>query len=271
MSEYQPFQFNIGDYRCAAIHDGGHAGNADFLFRNAPEEELEQALQSHGLTADKLPSSWSCLYVDTGDQKLLLDTGMGSRDGFPEGKLIETLPGLGVQPEQIDMVLLSHGHPDHIGGCTGAGGQRLYPNARFLMAQDEWDFWTTESNLSGMMDIFGRFARKNLPPLKEKLAFVLDGQEILPGITIVMAPGHTPGHYGLRITNQDEVFYFLVDAFLHPNSNRTPWLDRRGRSQSPTSHRHPQPPVRKTCRRTSACSLLPFRFPFPGQGHQRSA
>ena len=216
MSEFQPFKFNIGRYQCAVIRDGGHMGKAGFVFANAPEGELNQALQDHHLEPDKITSSWNCLFVDTGDKKLLVDTGFGPRDGLPEGKLIETLREIGVHPDQIDLLFLSHGHPDHIGGCTDADGRLLYPNARFLMAQAEWDFWTTESNLSDMMDIFGRFARKNLPPLKEKLDFVDDGMEILPGISILMAPGHTPGHFGLHIANEDEAFYFLADAFLHP-------------------------------------------------------
>ena len=123
---------------------------------------------------------------------------------------------MGVHTHQIDLLLLSHGHPDHIGGCTNADGRLLYPNARFMMAQREWDFWTAEENLSELGDIFGRFARKNLPPLRERLEFVDDEMEILPGITIVMAPGHTPGHLGLKITSEDNTFYYLADAFLHP-------------------------------------------------------
>jgi glyoxylase-like metal-dependent hydrolase (beta-lactamase superfamily II) len=70
--------------------------------------------------------------------------------------------------------------------------------------------------VSGMADIYGRFARKNLPPLREKLAFVDDGLEILPDMSIVMAPGHTPGHFGQRIALGTEIIYIMVDNFLHP-------------------------------------------------------
>ncbi len=216
MDDYQPFKFTAGGYQCAVMNDGGYVGNAGFFFTNAPAEELDQALQDHGLTPDNLPTSWNCLYIDTGDTKLLFDTGWGPREGLPEGKLIESLREMGVMPEQIDLVLLSHAHPDHIGGCTDAAGRLLYPHARFMIAQAEWDFWTNERNLAGQMEHFSHFARKNLPPLKGRLRFIDDEREILPGISIVSAPGHTPGHFVLRIDQKDKAFYIMADTILHP-------------------------------------------------------
>jgi hypothetical protein len=103
MSEFQPFKFNIGRYRCTVIHDGGHMGKASFVFANAPEGELNQTLQEYHLEPDKIPSSWNCLFIDTGDKKLLVDTGYGPRDGLPEGKLIETLREIGVHPSRISL------------------------------------------------------------------------------------------------------------------------------------------------------------------------
>lgn len=216
MSEYHPFKFNIGRTQCTVIHDGAYMGKAaGFIFADVPKEELVLALQQNQIDLDKMRSAWNCLLIDTGDKKLLVDTGYGPRDGLPEGKLAVSLRELGVLPEEIDLVLLSHGHPDHIGGCTDADSRLIYPNARFMMAEVEWDFWTTESNLSELGGNFGRFARKNLPPLKDKLDFVAHEIEILPGVTIVMIPGHTPGHLGLKINDDGDSFFYLADAFLH--------------------------------------------------------
>lgn len=69
------YHFELGGYKCIAIRDGGHMGSADFIFCNAPEQGVTQALQHHNLIADQLGSSWTCLLVDTGEKTLLIDTG----------------------------------------------------------------------------------------------------------------------------------------------------------------------------------------------------
>jgi len=211
-TETKPYRFNVGQFQCTVIRDGGHMGTAGFLFANAPTEELNQVLKDYRLDAERIPSSWNCLLINTDSKKILLDTGIGSMNGH----LIESLHSQGVHEDQIDMVILSHGHPDHIGGCTDADGQLQFPNARYVISQAEWDFWTAENNLTKLDDIFGEFARKNLPPLRERLDLVGDEGDILPGITIVPTPGHTPGHIGLELSSEGDHFFFLADAVLHP-------------------------------------------------------
>ena len=126
-----PRHFNLGNFRCIAIRDGGHLGSADFLFCNAPEQGVVQALRRHSLEADQLKSSWTCLLVDTGEKTLLIDTGIGS--GRSEGgQLVSQLAQEGYPAENIDLVFLTHGHPDHIGGCTDDKGKLVFDNARFL-------------------------------------------------------------------------------------------------------------------------------------------
>jgi glyoxylase-like metal-dependent hydrolase (beta-lactamase superfamily II) len=109
-------------------------GEADFLFCNGPKEEVAQALQKHALEADQLKSSWTCLLVDTGEKTLLVDTGIGS--GVPDGgTLVSQLAELGFPADKIDMVFLTHGHPDHIGGCTDENGKLVFDQARYLMGK----------------------------------------------------------------------------------------------------------------------------------------
>jgi glyoxylase-like metal-dependent hydrolase (beta-lactamase superfamily II) len=221
MTNAQSYHFNVGKFQCVVIRDGGFEGSANFLFTNAQSEELIQILQKHHLEREQIPSSWNCLFIDTGDKKILIDTGFGS----PDGRLFENLQELGILVDQIDLVILSHGHPDHIGGCTDSTGQLMFPNARFVLAQDEWDFWTTEENLTKLADIYGRFARKNLPPLEDRVDLVVKREEIYPGITIIMAPGHTPGHSGLEIVSEGDKLFYLADAALHPiHIERPDWV-----------------------------------------------
>lgn len=209
-----PWHFTIGNFKCIAIRDGGHMGSADFLFSNAPQQEVAQALQKYSLETDQLKSSWTCLLVDTGGKVLLIDTGIGS--GVPiGGQLVSQLAQEGYPPENVDFVFLTHGHGDHIGGCTDANGRLAFSRARYLMGKVEYGFWTSEENLSMLDEEMADFSRKKLPAIRERLQLVEGGEEILPGIQTIEAFGHTPGHMGVEIQSRGETLYQLADTALH--------------------------------------------------------
>jgi glyoxylase-like metal-dependent hydrolase (beta-lactamase superfamily II) len=210
-----PYHFELGDFKCIAIRDGGHMGSADVIFCNAPEKELTQALRRHNLEADSLESSWTCLLVDTGPKTLLIDTGVGS-ELSSGGNLVRQLEEAGYPPERIDLIFLTHGHPDHIGACTDAAGKLAFENARYLMAKTEYEFWTENENLPNLGDTMVRFARKKLPAIREHLQLLEGDEEVLPGVQAVKAFGHTPGHLCLEIRSQGQVLFNFADLVLHP-------------------------------------------------------
>jgi glyoxylase-like metal-dependent hydrolase (beta-lactamase superfamily II) len=259
-----PWQFKLGDFRCIAIRDGGHLGSSDFLFCNAPEHEVAEALQRHGLEADQLKSSWTCLLVDTGEKTLLVDTGIGS--GVPDGgTLVSQLAQEGYAAENIDLVFLTHGHPDHIGGCTDDNGQLVFSQARYLMGKIEYGFWTSEENLSTLSEGMARFARKNLPAIQERVQLVEGGEEVLPGIQVIEAFGHTPGHTGLEIQSQGEILLHLADAALHELHIEHPeWyapVDMQPEQMVATRHKLLERAA------TSSAQVLFYHFDFPGIGY----
>ena len=259
-----PWHFRLGRFRCIAIRDGGHRGSADFLFCNAPQHEIAQALQSHTLAADQLVSSWTCLLVDTGENTLLVDTGIGS--GIPDGgKLVTQLAQEGYSTEDIDLVFLTHGHGDHIGGCTDDHGKLTFSNARYVMGKTEYEFWMSNENLSTVSEGMARFARKNLPAIRQRVELVEGGEEILPGIRAVEAFGHTAGHMGLEIQSEGEVLLHLADAALHELHVEFPqWyapVDMQPEQVIATRHQVLERAA------TSGAKVLFYHFSFPSIGY----
>lgn len=179
------YRFKVGTFECMAVSDGTHTyapptfpAPAAFLFANAPKGRLEQALREHNLQPEQWVewiSPYICVVVYTGEHRVLVDTGADGLDPNT-GKLLQNLQAAGIAREDIDTVILTHGHPDHIGGNTDAEGVPAFPNARYVMWKDEWDFWTSEEAElkldEHVKQILLRFARKNLPPIRDRLDLV---------------------------------------------------------------------------------------------------
>jgi glyoxylase-like metal-dependent hydrolase (beta-lactamase superfamily II) len=272
------YRFKLGDFHCVAVSDGTHTYTppafpppATFLFANAPKERLEPVLREHNLQPEQWlewTSPYICLAVNTGKHQVLVDTGAGGL-APSTGKLVQNLKAVGIAPEHIDTVILTHGHPDHIGGNTDSEGKLTFPNARYVMWKGEWDFWTSgqaETKLDEhVRERQLKFARKNLPPIQGRLELVDRETEIAPGIRTLAAPGHTPGQMALAISSRGKQLLCVSDVVLHPIHLEQPeWC--AGTDFSPQQ-------VVATRRRllkraeTENALVLAFHFPFPGLGH----
>jgi glyoxylase-like metal-dependent hydrolase (beta-lactamase superfamily II) len=242
-----------------------------FLFKNAPKEELKNTLREHNIqpeTWEEWVSPYICLFVDTGERRVLVETGADGLDPNT-GKLLQNLKDEGITHEDIDTVILTHGHPDHIGGNIDSEGRRAFPNARYVMGRREWDFWTSGEAERKYDEHAGEVLftveKKNLPPIKRSLDLVVHETDITPGIAIVKAPGHTPGHIALMIASKNDRLLYLSDVFLHPiQIERPDWhsaIDLDPQKLEATRHKLLNRAV------TDNALVLAFHFPFPGLGH----
>lgn len=271
------YRFKVGNFNCIAVSDGTHTyappnfpPPATLLFSNATAESLEPALRQHGLPVPwaEWTSPYICLVVNTGKHRVLVDTGAGSL-APTTGRLLKNLKAEQITPEDIDTIIITHGHPDHLGGNTDKDGKPAFPHARYVIWKDEWDFWTTERAEKALgehsREILLKYARQNLPPIKGRLDLIDHETEIIPGISAVAAPGHTPGLMALAISSKSEQLLCISDTVLHPIHLEHPeWC-----SVFDVVPELVGVARRKLLDKAAAekALVIAFHFPFPGLGH----
>ena len=212
------YRFNVGDAEVTVVSDGPlPLGPPKGTFTGASDDEIKKMLSDNFLPSDNIVLEQNSPIVNTGDKLVLFDTGMGTAKNFgpATGRQQKSMAEAGIKPEDIDAVVFTHAHIDHIGGVVDASGKVLFPNAQFYIAQSDFDFWTDEGKAGGPMKDFIVHARKNLMPVRDRLIFYKDGQEVLPGIQAMAAPGHTVGHTMFMITSAGKSFAFLGDLTHH--------------------------------------------------------
>jgi len=133
------YPFSVGNFRCFTFSDGMLYGNAERFFVGPTDEERAEALKKAVIEPDKVPSYFTPVFIDTGTHKVLIDTGIGVVDDPDYGFLLENLSSINVQPDDIDIVVNTHAHSDHISANVDERNLPRFTNARYIIHQAEWD------------------------------------------------------------------------------------------------------------------------------------
>ncbi len=199
------------------------------LLHYLPETPLAEQLNSvlqEGFQSETLTVDCNILLVETGSNTVLIDSGNGGFSGVTAGKLVENLAALQITPAQIDTIVITHAHADHVGGLTGEANSLTFPNARYYVANAEWNFWTAQNvafptNFRGgaeMAQSFTSAAQQQLGAIRDRVTRFEVNREIIPAFTALPTPGHTPGHVAIRIQAGDAALIHTADV-VHTHIN----------------------------------------------------
>ena len=265
------YRFKLGDFEATVVSDGTlNLGPVAALYPKTPKEAVEGVLTSQFRSPAAFIGQENCLVLNTGDKLVLFDSGMGTYKvfGTAAGRLENTLAASGIKPDDIDAIILTHGHIDHLSGIMSDEGKRLFPNAQIIMSKVEHDFWTDEAKTSstGVMKLLVDSARKNLLPNKDRLVFVEDGKDAVKGVSVVSTPGHTPGHTGYLLSSAGQNFLCTGDFVTHTaiSFNHPDWafnFDVDPGMASATRKRVLDMAVQ------DKLTLIGYHFAFPGIGN----
>jgi glyoxylase-like metal-dependent hydrolase (beta-lactamase superfamily II) len=201
------YRITLGDFEVIALSDGSHPFPVESVMIDTPHEAVAAALAGEDLGLP-LQGSINAFLINTGARLVLIDTGAGALYGACCGRLLANLRTAGYQPEQVDEILLTHLHKDHVGGVL-AGGKIAFPNAVLRVARADADYWrdaASRARAPAFLHSFFDSAAESLAPYAAAgrlRPFDGDG-ELLPGIRSVSEPGHTPGHTAYLVESRGQ-------------------------------------------------------------------
>ena len=263
-----PHRFRQGAFEIIVVSDGHLVLPANIFGEDANKDERNALLKQAGQGPDLVQPLLNVTLIRTPSDLILVDTGAGANFQPTAGQLADNLAAGGIDPASVTKVVYSHAHPDHLWGTIDDFDELRFPNARFYIGTTEHDFWFDRDLFTKLPEMFHPHivgARRNLTRIADKLTLVKPDDEIVSGVRVLAAPGHTPGHITLEIAG-DGGLIVSADAISH----------------ALVSFAHPEwrfafdtiPDLAITTRKTlldraaaEKMRLLGYHWPYPGVGH----
>lgn len=213
-------RFRIGDLECTAVWDGYIHHGYEGIFPNADPDEMLALKRAYRLPLDHIPMDLNPVVVNTGERLILIDAGMGRSStmfGDKMGRLPENLAAAGIDPADIDAILMTHLHPDHSFGLINADGSALFSNADLYCTKADWAEWTDPASLA-REDFRAPWTQGTLQavaPYRARLRLFEPGDVILPGVSTFSVAGHAAGMCAYIFESRGEKVVFTGDVAHH--------------------------------------------------------
>ncbi|MBH0239441.1 MBL fold metallo-hydrolase [Methylobrevis albus] len=265
------YRFSVGEIQATVLSDGLISGPTRIYASDAAEMDLHEALRLAFLPTDTLTLNLNTLLIETGGRRILIEAGASQTMGPNGGRLFDNLAAIGLGPDDIDIIVVSHTHPDHVGNLRSADGGKAFPRATVYAPEADWEFFVRgEPDLSYMpvneefRRRFGAAIKRSVEPIAADVVLYQAGDEIVPGLTTLAAPGHTPGMVSFLVHSGPDQLLLTGDLAYHPVVN----IDRPWR---PGPDRDKDTALQSRRRifdqaATDRLLVLGFHYPFPGLG-----
>jgi glyoxylase-like metal-dependent hydrolase (beta-lactamase superfamily II) len=227
------YRYKVGDFEVTALNEGIVRNAAlQNMAVNKAVPDVQKALGDAFLPTDHVANQFNVLVVNTGRNLVLFDSGFGDNGAPTVGNLVNNMTAAGIDPKNIDTILVSHFHGDHISGIRAKAGTANFPNAEVMVPAAEWKHWTDAGEESRAPQVWkGAFpnVKRVFDPIAKDLKQYEYGKELVPGITAVDARGHSPGHTAFLVTSGDGKLLVTSDTVNHQILVRNPdwalWAD----------------------------------------------
>ncbi|MGZ9810260.1 MBL fold metallo-hydrolase [Pseudoroseicyclus sp. H15] len=266
-------RFRLGAFEGTVVWDGYIHHPYESFFPNAPAEEMARLKEEYRLPEDHIPMDLNPVVMNTCGKLWLIDTGMGPTVtwwGETMGEIISNLKAAGIEPDQIDGILLTHLHPDHAFGLIDAEGRAAFPNATLYVSDVDWAEWTNEANVSKTDSHIGSWtegARKAVAPYRDRLSIFKAGEDIAPGITTFSVAGHAAGMVAFIFESEGQKMAFTGDACHHQvyDPHHPEWFFHMEFDTSPEQGTEAKRAIFKKCVE-EGITFHGYHFPYPGMG-----
>ena len=211
------YRFKLGKFEVTTILDGAIQldGPHPIFGQNVSVEEVQELAKANFLPGNRMEIGFTQTVLNTGSEIILFDAGNGAGRRPNAGHLRKRLAAAGIAPEQVDVIVLTHFHPDHIGGLA-EDGSPAFPNARYVIPQAEYDFWSPPEKAEAEATArIGKLVQSNVVPIAEKASFVGAGGSVVSGVEAIDSRGHTPGHTCYHIESEGARLLVLGDVCNH--------------------------------------------------------